>query len=368
METQADFTVQEDERGRRLVLTGDWTATAMGDAAERLGQHLRAGGDGLILDLNHARRMDTAGAYRLLQSAPHARLEARPETRRLLELVEEAIKVEHPRPRRPWSFNAMMDRLGRGLIGVGREFYETMSFNGHLLAVLGRAIVQPHRIRWAALFNIVERAGLDALPIVASANFFIGAVVGLISANTLADFNAEVFAVEGVGIAILREFNVVITAVLLAGRSASSFAAEIGAMKMQQEIDAMQVLGVDPFEALVLPRFLALFLITPLLIFVASVAGLAGGAVVLWVGTGLSPEFFSERLLENVGLKQFWLGLAKWPVMAAVVAVIGCRQGMETGGDVESLGRRVTSAVVHAIFSIIMIDAAFALIYMELEL
>ena len=159
----------------------------------------------------------------------------------------------------------------------------------------------------------------------------------------------------------------IITAVLLAGRSASSFAAEIGSMKMNQEIDAMRVLGVDPFEALVLPRFLALLFTIPLLTFVAAIAGLCGGMIVTWGVLGLSPDFFLARLVDEVGITHFWVGLSKAPVMAIIIAGIGCRQGMEVGVDVESLGRRVTAAVVHAIFSIILIDAIFAVIYMELD-
>jgi phospholipid/cholesterol/gamma-HCH transport system permease protein len=135
---------------------------------------------------------------------------------------------------------------------------------------------------------------------------------------------------------------------------------------MNQEIDAMQVLGVDPFEALVFPRFAALFVTIPLLTFVATLAGLFGGMMVVWSVLDLGPSFFLQRIVDNVGVAQFWIGMSKAPVMAAVIAGIGCRQGLEVGGDVESLGRRVTAAVVHAIFAIIMIDAAFALIYMEL--
>jgi phospholipid/cholesterol/gamma-HCH transport system permease protein len=262
----------------------------------------------------------------------------------------------------------MMERFGRGGVGVAREFVETMTFNGHLLAVTWRTIRHPSRLRAAAVVAIAERAGLDAIPIVAVTNFFIGAVVGLLAAHSLASFGLQSFAVEGVGVGILREFNIVITAVLLAGRSASAFAAEIGSMKMQQEIDAMRVLGIDPFEALVLPRFLALLVMTPLLTFIATLAGLFGGGVVLWGAIGLSPQFFMQRIVENVGLDQFWIGMSKAPVMAIVIAAIGARQGMEVGGDVESLGRRVTAAVVHAIFSIIFIDAVFALIYMELNI
>ena len=218
------------------------------------------------------------------------------------------------------------------------------------------------------MFSLAERAGLDAMPIVAVTTFFIGAVVGLLGANMLSKFGAQVFAVELIGISVLREFNVLITALLLAGRSASSFAAEIGAMKMNQEIDAMQVLGVDPFDALVFPRFMALLITIPLLVFIATLAGLAGGLMVSWSVLGLSPTAFFQRLTDNVGPTSFWVGMSKAPVMAVVIAGIGCRQGLDVGGDVESLGRRVTAAVVHAIFAAILIDAVFALIYMELNI
>jgi phospholipid/cholesterol/gamma-HCH transport system permease protein len=337
----------------------------------RLVRVMREKGD-VRLDLETVGRLDTAGAYGLMRAAGaqfgDGRLSARPETARLLELVGNAMSSKRPPPRRVISLNEMMYRLGAGTVGVAREFVETMTFNGHLLAVTWRTILHPRRLRIAAAIGIAERAGLDAIPIVMVTNFFIGAVVGLLAAHSLKDFGLQSFAVEGVGVGILREFAIVITAVLLAGRSASAFAAEIGSMKMQQEIDAMRVLGIDPFEALVLPRFLALLVMTPLLTFIAAVAGLVGGGVALWGSIGLTPQFFMQRIVDNVGLTQFWIGLSKAPVMAIVIAAIGSRQGMEVGGDVESLGRRVTAAVVHAIFSIIFIDAVFALIYMELDI
>jgi phospholipid/cholesterol/gamma-HCH transport system permease protein len=168
-------------------------------------------------------------------------------------------------------------------------------------------------------------------------------------------------------VGVLREFGVLITAVILAGRSASSFAAELGAMKMNQEIDAMQVMGVDPFEALVLPRFAAMLFMMPLLTFAAMMAGLFGGVLVTWAVLDLSPAFFVERMLNNVGSTHFWVGMVKSPVLALVIAAIGCRQGFEVGGDVEQLGRRVTTAVVQALFAIILLDAVFALLFMQLD-
>ena len=209
----------------------------------------------------------------------------------------------------------------------------------------------------------MERAGLDALPIVATTTFFVGATIAFLGTDLLAQFGAQIFAVELVGIGVLREFGVLVTAIILAGRSASSFAAEIGAMRMNQEVDAMQVMGVDPFEALILPRFIALLAMTPLLTFVAMIAGLAGGVLVVWAVVGLSPAFFLQRMLDNVGVAQFYIGIVKTPVMAMIIAAIGCRQGMEVAGDVESLGRRVTTAVVQALFAIIIADAGFALLF-----
>ena len=369
MEHPADFQLLEAEGRLKAELTGDWTSRSLGGAPDRLKSALAARRPAVV-DLRQVGRCDTSGAYAVVRAAGEAKvpLEARPETQRLLELVSKAREKEAPPPERASPWNRFLERIGRGQVNLLLEGYETMAFNGRILAALGRVIANPRRFRWAPFVSLAERAGLDALPIVAVTSFFIGAVVGLLGAHMLAQFGAQVFAVELVGIAVLREFAIIITAVLLAGRSASSFAAEIGSMKMQQEIDAMRVMGVDPFEALVLPRFLALLFTIPLLTFIAAIAGLFGGMMVLWAVLGLSPDFFLQRIVDEVGANHFWIGLSKSPVMAIVIAGIGCRQGMEVSGDVESLGRRVTAAVVHAIFSIIVIDAIFALIFMEANL
>lgn len=370
MDRPADFKLREAGGADIAVLTGDWTATGVGDAGARLAQALSQRPE-LQLDLTRVGRLDTAGAHAIFKAGggelPLDRISARPACRRLIELVFDAAKVKAQRPAKPRDWHDLTIRVGQGVMNLLHEAFETLVFAGHLLVVLGRAAVNPRRIRWAALTSLAERAGLDAIPIVATTAFFIGAVVGLLGANMLRQFGAEVFAVELIGIAVLREFNIIITAVLLAGRSASAFAAEIGSMKMNQEVDAMKVLGVDPFEALVFPRFAALLITIPLLTFVATLAGLFGGLLVTWTVLDLGPAFFLQRIVDNVGPTHFWVGLSKAPVMAAVIAGIGCRQGMEVGGDVESLGRRVTAAVVHAIFAIILIDAVFALMYMELD-
>jgi phospholipid/cholesterol/gamma-HCH transport system permease protein len=369
MARAADFTLSRTDAGRNVVCTGDWTDIDMGMANERLGDAL-AGVRDATVDLRQIGRCDTAGAFGILKAAQAAgsppKLIARPEIDRLLELVERATKAE-PTPhveRRP--FTELFERIGRGVIHLGLEAFDTMVFFGHLLVAVGRAFANPRKVRWAACFSLAERAGLDAIPIVTITTFFIGAVIALLGANMLTTFGAQIYVVQLIGVAVLREFNVLITALLLAGRSSSSFAAEIGAMKMNQEIDAMQVLGVDPFDALVFPRFFALVITIPLLVFAATIAGLIGGLVVAWSQLGLGPVFFFQQMIDTVGPKHFWVGMSKAPVLAIVIAAIGCRQGMEVGGDVESLGRRVTSAVVQAIFATILIDAVFAIIYMKL--
>jgi phospholipid/cholesterol/gamma-HCH transport system permease protein len=371
MARPADFSFGQSGEGRVALCTGDWTAIEMGEANERLTSAL-AGASDVTVDLRQIGRCDTAGAYGILKASAAAsnppKIVARPELERLLELVDRAVKSEPTPYVRHRSFVALFERIGRGIVHLGLEAFDTMVFFGHLLVATGRAIANPRRVRWAACFALAERAGLDAVPIVTVTTFFIGAVVGLLGANMLTTFGAQVYVVELIGVAVLREFNVLITALLLAGRSASSFAAEIGSMKMNQEIDAMRVLGVDPFDALVFPRFFALFFTIPLLVFAATIAGLAGGLVVAWTQLGLGPVFFFQQLVDNVGAVHFWVGMSKAPVLAVIIAGIGCRQGMEVGGDVESLGRRVTAAVVHAIFATILVDAVFAIIYMKLNI
>ena len=372
MSEAASFTVERGRGGERTVsLTGDWTALGLGRAGERLGRELNGAGAGR-LDVSRLGRFDTAGAFAVRRATGSAGDAVdggeRPDVGRLLRLVAEADRPEPPHPVGDGPLHAVLVRAGGGVVKIFEEGFATAAFYGRLTVALLRLLRHPSRIRLAPTVSLMERAGLDAAPIVAATNFFVGATIAFLGANLLAQFGASIFSVELVGIGVLREFGVLVTAIILAGRSASSFAAELGAMKMNQEVDAMQTMGVDPFEALVVPRFIAMLTMTPLLTFVAMMSGIFGGLIVVWAVLKLSPLFFLQRLLENVGPSHFWIGLSKAPVLAVVIAAIGCRQGLEVGGDVEQLGRRVTSAVVQALFSIILIDAAFALLYMQLNL
>jgi phospholipid/cholesterol/gamma-HCH transport system permease protein len=370
MTATADFTIERAADGAVLVLKGDWTSLALGRVGGRLAQAL-AGAKATRLDLTELGRFDTAGAFELTRVAgvdlETAGVNARPDVQRLVNLVLDAAPTRRRTGRRFDPVYALLTRTGVGAHQVLKDIVGTFAFYGRLTATLGRVAVNPRRLRVAPTVSLMERAGLDAIPIVVATNFFVGATIAFLGANLLSQFGASVFTVELIGIGVLREFAVLITAVILAGRSASSFAAELGSMKMNQEIDAMQVMGVDPYEALVLPRFTAMLLMMPLLVFAAIAAGLFGGMVVTWAVLDLSPAFFLERMLNNVGPTHFWVGMSKSPVLALVIAAIGCRQGFEVGGDVEQLGRRVTTAVVQALFAIIVLDAIFALLFMQLD-
>lgn len=364
------FQVETADDGKQVLsVAGDWTIWTI----DRVEQQLRSSKvrHDAVLDVSALERLDTSGAY-LIDRALGA-LEGNdnpiplrgehPSAERLLTEVRRASPAAPPDPVRPPGFIALLDRAGHGAMDAWRELLGTLSFIGETMATVARMAVNPKRIRWTSVVAVMEEAGLDALPIVSFLSFFIGLVIAFIGANLLAMFNASVFTVELVGIGMLREFGVVITAILLAGRTDSAFTAQIGAMKMRQEIDAMRTIGIDPMEALVAPRLIALVVMTPLLTFAATIAGIAGGLIAAWMAMDISPVMFIRRFQDVVPEQHFWVGIVKAPFFALVVALVGCRQGLLVEGDVVSLGRRTTSSVVQSIFLVILLDAIFAIIY-----
>jgi phospholipid/cholesterol/gamma-HCH transport system permease protein len=286
----------------------------------------------------------------------------------LLATARQATPEPAPPPERLHGLKGLLERIGRAVAAIGEEVIETTSFFGETLFTIARLVAQPRRIRSVSIVHTMEEAGLHALPIVVLLAFFIGLVIAYLGARILGDFGASVFTVELVAFSMMREFGVVITAVLLAGRTNSAFTAEIGAMKMRQEIDAMRVMGISPMDALVAPRVIAMLIMTPLLTFAATMAGLVGGLLVCWADLGISPVMFLARIADEVPAQHFWVGMIKSPVFALVLAVIACKQGLSVGGDVNSLGRRVTTSVVQAIFMVILLDAIFAIWFLEMDL
>lgn len=352
-----------------LRLNGDWTLKTAPEAARRLDQTVAQVGANAKIDASGLGRVDIAGAYLLDRALPAADLSGESAgTKRLLEVVRGAVRA--PAPPRPAlsPVRVFLERIGRGLAALGDGAVATVSFLGETLAALVRFVSHPRQIRWVAIANVMEEAGFNAMPVISLLSFFIGVVIAYLGARTLSDFGVSVFTVELVGFSVLREFAIVITAVVLAGRTDSAFTAEIGAMKMRQEIDAMRVMGFDPIETLVVPRVIAMLAMTPILTFVAMLAGLFGGWLACWAYLHVSPMMFLQRLHDGVPVQHFWVGMSKAPAFALVLAVVGCRHGLAVGGDVGSLGRRVTSSVVEAISIIIALDAIFAVWFLQVDL
>lgn len=376
MAAEAAFDFREDERAPVLALRGDWTVdtiagleTSLRDIAERLRP-------GAVVDVAALGRIDVAGAYlidRTLRESPageQERVAVRGKHAQALSLLAAARKAASapaPEPERTKGFKGFLESVGQAIVGIGQEIVESMDVLGETLVMSWRLIQKPRRIRWVSIVHVMEVAGLRALPIVLILSFFLGMVVAYLGARILRDFGATVFTIDLVAFSVLREFAVLISAILLAGRSGSAFTAEIGAMKMRQEIDAMRVIGIEPMEALVVPRVWAMVIMTPILAFAGMMAGLFGGIVVCWVALDISPAMFLGRMAETVPEQHFWVGMAKAPAFAIAVGVIACKQGLSVGDDVASLGNRVTSSVVQSIFVVILLDALFALWFLEMD-
>ena len=354
---------------------GSWIVTMIGKLNSDLKRET-AGEGRFSVDLSGVEKLDTAGAYLIDRTA--AKLggddyEISDTDDKKSALMDQARELRHaadeeaPPPRkRDFGVIDLLERTGRTSVHFVQEVYDSIAFLGETIWSVAGVLIRPARMRWTALVSIMEESGLDAVPIVSFLSFFVGMVIAFIGATLLREFGATIFTVELVGFAILREFGAVLTGIILAGRTNSAFTAQIGSMKMRQEVDAMTTLGLSPMEVLVAPRVLAMIIMAPVLTFVAPLAGLAGGAAVCWLALDVAPTVFINRLQEMIPISQFWVGMSKAPVFGLVVALIGCRQGLMTGSSVQSLGQSTTRSVVQALFAIIVIDALFAMFYMEM--
>ena len=258
---------------------------------------------------------------------------------------------------------ALAERVGRGTVAGLAKSRDLLSFFGLTIVVALRSLAAPWRIRFIALFSHMEQVGLNALPIVGLLAFLIGVVIAFQGADQLRQFGAEIFTVNLVGVSILRELGIIITSIVVAGRSGSAFTAQIGTMKVNQEVDAMVTLGLDPIEVLVLPRLFALMITLPLLAFYADIMGLLGGAVMSMIVLDISPSQFVNQLHEAIDLTTFLIGVCKAPVFAFLIALVGCFEGLQVEGSADSVGRHTTTAVVESIFLVITVDAMFSVMF-----
>jgi phospholipid/cholesterol/gamma-HCH transport system permease protein len=324
----------------------------------------------LVIDLSAVSRIDTVGAWmvhRLLRDRPGSRVTgATAEAERLIEEVAAADRPCAMRPMTEPFWQRELGRLGQYVIAAWASLVAILGFVGLTLISAMNAIRSRRGVRWGAVTVQMEQVGINALGIVGLMSFLIGIVLAQQGAVQLRQFGAEVFVINLVGRATFRELGILLTAIMVAGRSASAFAAQIGSMKLAEEVDAMRTIGLDPIEVLVLPRTIALILMMPLLAFYASILSIIGGGLYTWVSLDIPPATFVQRMREVVPLADFWIGMSKAPVFGAIIAIIGCHQGFQVSGNAESVGQRTTQAVVEAIFIVIVLDAVFAVFYSAL--
>ncbi len=360
------------EGGTHVVLSGDVTVYAVSELTRQT-ESIPAGK--LTIDLAGVARIDTAGAWMLarlhqrMQEAGHQmRLAgARDDVMALLTSVTKAMPA--PETSEGAKQLSLLDRVAL----VGKRVAEAFGYLAGLLGYFGmflsrllRALRHPREFGLTPLVHHCEEVGVKAVPIVALMAFLIGVVLAFQGASQLQQFGAEVFVVDLIAISILRELGILLTAIIVAGRTASSFTAAIGSMKMREEIDAMRTLGLDPVMLLFVPRILALLITLPILGIIANLSGLLGGALMSWVELGISPQMFVVRLMEGTDISHLTVGVIKAPFFAVIIGLVGCHAGMQVKGNAESLGRMTSSAVVAAIFAVIVTDAAFSIFFAQL--
>ncbi|HXY57400.1 MAG TPA: ABC transporter permease [Methylocystis sp.] len=371
-----DFSRPRTGDGRRFVLSGAWTLAASGRlervAAELAEEAVR--GRDAALDLGGIARLDTAGAFALnrvqdelgRKGVASAFVAARREHEILLQeaRLREAPTASHPREN--FLFELVAD-FGQSLVGGLREAARGVSFLGEFVRALGSLARRPWTFRLTSLVYQTERFAFRAIPIIFLINLAVGAIVAQQGIYELSFFGAGSYSVNLIGILVLRELGVLLTSIMIAGRSGSAITAELGSMVMREEIDALRAMGLSPIEVLVAPRILALVLSLPLLTFIADMAGLLGGGVVSWTYGGTSPAAFLALLHNVIRVRQFMVGLIKAPFMALVIGVIAAQDGLSTKGSAESLGRQVTSSVVKSIFMVIILDGLFAIFFTAID-
>jgi phospholipid/cholesterol/gamma-HCH transport system permease protein len=360
-----------------LALSGCWTARGIGVIEQQLESVRVPARTEVLADGARIVALDTAGAWVLQKLLLRLRDEGtivtlrglRPEFARLLQVVAQHVAGAAGKPALAASQPpGALERIGRSAESAFEQAVALLSFVGECALALAGSIAHPARLRWRPVLFNIRSAGFDALPIVGLLSFLLGVVVAYQGADQLRQYGANIFVVDLVGLSMLREFAPLITAIIVAGRSGSAYAAQIGTMSVTEEIDAMRTLGIAPLDLLVLPKVLALMIALPLLTVFADVLGVLGGMIMARAQLGVGYEEFLDRLVHAVSTTSYLIGIGKAPVFAAIIAVVGCFQGFRTKGGADSVGRQTTRAVVQSIFLVIVADALFSIAFSALDL
>jgi phospholipid/cholesterol/gamma-HCH transport system permease protein len=361
--------------GERLALaaTGAWTAERAAELERIIDEAARRHKDALSVDIDLAKleRLDTFGAW-LIERLKRAFI-VRGSNARIIGLSDadrglmDELQLVNRTPEQNRSTTnrilLALDSLGRGVAQIGWAFVLIAQYLGALTAAALGTIAHPRRLRLTSIVHHLDRVGWRAVPIILLSTFMIGAILAQQGIFHFRTFGADVFVVDMVSILVLREVGVLIVCVMVAGRSGSAYTAEIGSMKMREEIDALRTMGLDPIQVLVLPRIVALVIAVPLLTFIGSMAALYGAGLVCWLYGGMAPDIFLERLREAISLQTFAVGMIKAPFMALTIGLVACVEGFEVEGSAASLGLKTTASVVKSIFLVIALDGVFAMFF-----
>lgn len=368
-------TLEKIDHGDRLALSaaGDWTAVSAPVMEKLVGnaEKLARTRANISIDVADVSKLDTFGAW-LIERLRRALAEGGQDIKiaglsdDYAVLVDEVRKVKPQtaaKGRGPNGVVVALDGIGRNIYGIGETLLSLVDMIGAVIAAWFRIWLHPSRFRLTSMVHHLQQVCWNAVPIVVLITFLIGCIVAQQGIFHFRKFGADVFVVDMLGILVLRELGVLLVAIMVAGRSGSAYTAELGSMKMREEIDALRTMGFDPVEVLILPRMMALVLAMPILAFLGAMAALYGGGLVAWMYGGVDPATFLSRLREVLSINHFVVGMAKAPVMAMVIGIVACVEGLAVKGSAESLGQHTTASVVKGIFFVIVMDGVFAIFF-----
>ena len=361
-------------QGNALALraSGSWTAPFASELEVIVSRAEKLAGSrsNIFIDVSRISRLDTFGAWlieRLRRSLTQGEIEAKIAglSTNYASLVEEVHRVRAApvAESTPVTITGMLDQVGRTVASLGDTVTSLIDMFGAVLVASGRVLRRPRDFRLTSTVHHLEQVCWRAVPIIVLITFLIGCIISQQGIFHFRKFGADIFVVDMLGVLVLREIGVLLVAIMVAGRSGSAYTAELGSMKMREEIDALRTMGFDPIEVLVLPRLLALIIALPILAFLGAMAALYGGGLVAWLYGGVDPEAFLLRLRDAISIDHFTVGLIKAPVMAAVIGLVACVEGLAVQGSAESLGQHTTASVVKGIFFVIVMDGVFAIFF-----
>jgi phospholipid/cholesterol/gamma-HCH transport system permease protein len=370
---------QKEEAGKLVVeAAGRWISSFAGQAEHLVAEveRKRAKSKTVSIDTTQIEQLDTTGAWLLERmrrdfEGKGAAAEITGLDPRYKILLDEVKQTNTGKDSEEQDDdNAVVGTLtfvGEMAVGFVKDTAEFVQFLGASIVTTGRVIVSPWNFRFTSVIHHLDRVGFRSVPIIVLILFLIGGILAQQGIFHFRKFGAETYVVDMVGVLVLREVGVLITSIMLAGRSGSAYTAELGSMKMREEVDALRVMGRDPMEILILPRMIALIIAVPLLTFLGSMSALFGGLVVAFLYGGFTPEIFTERLRDAISWSTFWVGMIKAPFMGAVIGLVACVEGLRVQGSAESLGEHTTASVVKSIFLVIVLDGAFAIFFASID-